>query len=147
MKNSRQEKIASLIKENIVSTQAELLNLLIKNGVKVTQATVSRDIKDMRLIKRTDENGVHRYCVPDVEENTRYTSIFSHSVLSADHAGNTVVLKCRTGTAQAACAGLDALEIPDIVGTLAGDDTIFILCRSEKAAEDIEYQLQSAIDG
>lgn len=151
MKPDRHEIITDLITNNVVSTQSELLSLLLENGVSVTQATVSRDIKEMRLVKRTDENGIYRYCVSgeqtdgDNDNTIRYSSIFAHSVISIDRAENIIVLKCRTGTAQAACAGLDTLSLDDFVGTLAGDDTIFALCRTTAAAVEAEEYLKRII--
>lgn len=132
MKNKRQYKILDIIKLHDVETQEMLQNLLSQYGFNVTQATVSRDIKELKLIKKAGENGNYRYVVP--EENTSKQSFFVDAVISVDYAVNTVVLKCHNGMAQAACAALDSMEYKKIVGTIAGDDTIFILMRTENDA-------------
>lgn len=134
MKKDRHALILKLIEQYNISTQDELLEKLLESGVNVTQATVSRDIKELKLIKRPSANGVYRYCVaenvPADETNSKYYSIFMQSVVYADCAGNICVLKCHSGTANAACAALDSLSFENVVGTLAGDDTVFVLCRT-----------------
>lgn len=132
MKNKRQYKILDIIKLHDVETQEMLQNLLLEYGFKVTQATVSRDIKELKLIKRAGKNGIYRYEVP--EENNSRQNFFVDSIVSVDYAVNTVVLKCHNGMAQAACAALDSMEYKNIVGTIAGDDTIFVLMRTENDA-------------
>ena len=148
MKKRRHEAILRIIESNCISTQTELLEKLNLEGFETTQATISRDIKDLRLIKRPDEMGRVCYAIDkgDGGELTgKYKSVFSHSVISSDYAGNTVVVKCYTGMAGAACAALDAMQWEGIVGTLAGDDTIFILCRSEATAEVIKDTIGEVI--
>ena len=148
MKKNRHEALLRIVESKSVSTQTELLELLNAEGYNTTQATISRDIKDLRLIKKTDEMGRTFYCV-DTNDNSllsdKYKSVFNHSVISADYALNTVVIKCYTGMANAACAALDAMKWDDIVGSLAGDDTIFVLCRSEEAAEKMRDTIESVI--
>ena len=137
MKKKRHETILRLIEQNCLSTQTELLELLKKEGFDTTQATVSRDIKDLRLVKKVDDLGRSRYAVDSGDSGEllgKYRSIFSHSVISADYAGNTLVIRCYTGMAQAACAALDSMHWEGLVGTLAGDDTIFALCRTPELA-------------
>lgn len=137
VKKKRHETILRLIEQNCLSTQTELLELLKKEGFDTTQATVSRDIKDLRLVKKVDELGRSRYAVDSGDSGEllgKYRSIFSHSVISADYAGNTLVIRCYTGMAQAACAALDSMHWEGLVGTLAGDDTIFALCRTPELA-------------
>lgn len=135
MKERRLEVILELIEKFDVDRQETLQNMLNQRGFNVTQATVSRDIKTLRLVKIHDNDGNGRYVKPSI--NIADKSIFSEAIIGADYAMNTVVLKCRTGMAQAACASLDSMKNSDIVGTLAGDDTIFILMRSEKDAAKI----------
>ena len=137
VKKKRHETILRLIEQYCLSTQTELLELLKKEGFDTTQATVSRDIKDLRLVKKVDELGRSRYAVDSGDSGEllgKYRSIFSHSVISADYAGNTLVIRCYTGMAQAACAALDSMHWEGLVGTLAGDDTIFALCRTPELA-------------
>ena len=144
MKKNRQAIIARVIEENRIGTQEELLDILLKQGVNVTQATVSRDIKEMHIVKRTDASGEYKYCLPAAvheQSASKYMSILLGSVVYTDIAMNTVVLKCHVGTAQAACAAVDSIGLADIAGTLAGDDTIFILCYSVEAAKKTKEKL------
>ncbi len=148
MKKNRQAIIAKLIEENVISTQEELLAMLLEAGVNVTQATVSRDIKEMHIVKHPASTGEYKYCLPTIksEENSgKYMSILIGAAVCTDVAMNTVVLKCHVGTAQAACAALDSMGLQNVAGTLAGDDTIFVLCYSEEAALKIKKKLDSLL--
>ena len=148
MKKKRHEAIIRLIEENCLSTQTDLLEMLRKEGFDTTQATISRDIKDLRLIKKVDDLGRSRYVVDSGDSGEllgKYKSIFSHSVISADYAGNTLVIKCYTGMAQAACAALDSMHWEGLVGTLAGDDTIFALCKTPELAEKMKEAIAEII--
>ncbi len=137
MRKTRQNLILKLIDRFTITTQEELLEKLQESGVSVTQATVSRDIKELGLLKRPAANGTYKYslsqAVPE-EKNEKYHAIFTQSAIFADWAGNICLIKCHEGTAQAACAAIDSMNWADIVGTLAGDDTVFVLCRTENAA-------------
>lgn len=136
MKRKRHLMILKLIEEHSVSKQEELLELLCKNGFDVTQATVSRDIKELKLVKTTDKNG--KYCYSYQNENNNdnknYNSLISTSVTSVKCACNMVCVLCNTGTAQAVCFKIDELKFEQIIGTIAGDDTIFIMCESDSDA-------------
>ena len=148
MKKNRQAIIAKLIEENVISTQEDLLARLLEAGVNVTQATVSRDIKEMHIVKHPASSGEYKYCLPasSPEENSgKYMSIRIGSAVCTDIAMNTVVLKCHVGTAQAACAALDSMGLQNVAGTRAGDDTIFVLCYSEEAAVKIKRKLDSLL--
>lgn len=148
MKKTRQALIAKLIEENVISTQEDLLARLLGAGVNVTQATVSRDIKEMHIVKHPAASGEYKYCLPTVkseENNGKYMSILIGAAVCTDIAMNTVVLKCHVGTAQAACAALDSMGLQNVAGTLAGDDTIFVLCYSEEAAVKIKRKLDSLL--
>ena len=137
MKKNRHEAILSLIAQQDIGTQEELMQKLNDLGYKVTQATVSRDIKYLKLIKTPVASGQYKYSYVNNEAEDfsgKYYSILSHSVTSVDYAGNMAVVKCYAGMANAACAAMVYLEIDNIVGTLAGDDTIFVLCRDEQSA-------------
>lgn len=148
MKKKRHEAILKIIENNSVSTQTELLEMLNEQGFNTTQATISRDIKDLRLIKKADSFGRSCYAVDktdNLEISSKYTSVFKHSVISSEYAGNMLVVKCHTGMANAACAALDVMNWDGIIGTLAGDDTIFILCRTTEIAEQIKTAIYKMI--
>ncbi|HZJ78850.1 MAG TPA: arginine repressor [Clostridia bacterium] len=145
MKKKRHEQILKLIENYNISTQDELLFKLRENGFDATQATVSRDIKELRLVKTMGANGSYRYTISKTESDEmieKYHSIFSNSVYLADYSGNTIVIKCYVGMAQAACAAFDAMHWDGLVGTLAGDDTIFALCRTEGYASQMKDAIQ-----
>ena len=148
-KAKRHKKILALIAEHEVETQEELQQLLQENGFNITQATVSRDIKELKLIK-TLQDGVYRYVqsVTDTSiSSIKFESIFTEAVLKIDYSGNTIVIKCRTGLANAACAVFDAMEIDNVVGTIAGDDTIFVLMRNENSANLLVKELYLTVLG
>lgn len=149
MKSKRHEKILELILGHEVNTQEDLQRLLEAEGYRVTQATVSRDIKELRLVKTLCADGSYRYTYAAPEKSAdgmaRFRSIFSETVISVDNAGHMVAVKCHTGMANAACAALDLLRLGGIVGTLAGDDTIFILVREPSTAQQLKQQLLTYI--
>ena len=145
MKSSRHEKILEIINRQPIETQDELLEALSREGCKVTQATISRDIKDLRLVKTLGSDARYRYTAS--QDNTvDIRSSFSHllitSVLSIDRAQNIVVVKTLGGMANALCAALDSMGNHSIVGTLAGDDTIFIACRENDDASQLMAYLK-----
>lgn len=133
MKKKRQTEILSIIKEHTVENQDMLIKALAKRGFNVTQATVSRDINELRLEKNLNEDGVS--CYVQVSEEKKYDTIFHQAIISVDYAMNIVCLKCRSGLANAACATFDIMNPDSVVGTIAGDDTVFILTRSESDAK------------
>ena len=145
MKNKRQYKILDIIKTHDVETQEMLQSLLAEYGYNVTQATVSRDIKQLKLVKKAGKNGISCYEAP--EENNSRQNIFIDTVKGVDYAVNTVVIKCFNGMAQAACAALDSMKYENIVGTLAGDDTIFVLMRTENDAGQLVKIIEDLIWG
>lgn len=137
MKRKRQTKILEIIQKYDVNTQEGLLDLLKDEGIDATQATISRDIREMKLVK-VSSNGAYKYAAPDsAPQKTAFQDIIINSVTSVDSAMNIVVLKCHTGMAQAACAAFDSFGFPDVVGTIAGDDTIFALAKTENAAQNL----------
>lgn len=148
MKTKRHSKILELISERDINTQEELLAYLKDVGFDVTQATVSRDIKELRLVKTMVSDGKYRYASSVSDSNadigTKY-AVFSQSTKSVDCAGNMVVVKCFNGMANAACAVLDAMNHEGVVGTLAGDDTIFVLMRDEKSATTLVGKIKELI--
>lgn len=140
MKSKRQSTLLKLIEKYDISTQSELTEYLNREGYNATQATVSRDIKDLRLVKAVGANGKSKYVVShsatDVGFSERLLTIFRESVLSYDNAQNIVVLKTMPGLASAACSAIDSMQSADVVGTLAGDDTAFLVLHTVEAAED-----------
>lgn len=140
MKSGRHTKILEIINAYPIETQDELLARLRQEGYNVTQATISRDIKDLRLVKSLDSDGKYRYSVSsggsaDIRSN--FTQLFSSSVTTIDCAQNLVVIKTLSGMANAVCAALDSLANTSIVGTIAGDDTIFVACRTAQNAIEL----------
>ena len=145
MKAKRHAKILELIESYAIDTQEELQNRLQECGFKVTQATVSRDIKELRLVKVQSSDGRYIYAKPTQDRQTGdmegFRSIFTQSLLHIDYANNIVVIKCRTGMANAVCVSMDQLHWKGVVGTLSGDDTIFVLMRNEEQAAEFVDQL------
>ena len=139
MKISRHNKILEVINKYPITTQEELIEHLRADGYDVTQSTVSRDIKQLRLTKTLLDDGKYRYQASPVAEKgakNSFGAIFSSSVIAVENAMNIVVVKTFSGMAQAACAALDMMSFDMIVGTLAGEDTIMVVCRDEKSAEE-----------
>ena len=148
MKKERQSKILSLINEFPIETQEELQQRLGDAGYDVTQATVSRDIKELRIVKMLDASGVYRYAVNGGNSNgksLKYLDIFGHSAVSVDYSMNDVVIKCHSGMAQGACASLDMMNCQNVLGTLAGDDTIFVITKTEDDARSLCEMLRKLI--
>lgn len=138
LKYTRQAAIVRLIEREKIGTQNELMVRLLEEGFEVTQATISRDIRELRLVKVADEDGDYRYDISrlgDKDETVDTTaSIFLAAVDKVDFANNLVVVKCFPGMAQAVCATIDGMDWPNIVGTVSGDDTILIVTRTEESA-------------
>ena len=138
MKSTRQNAILELIREQEIETQEELADELRKRDFKVTQATVSRDIRELRLLKVLSPAGTYRYAAAEKAENglsERFHRIFNESVLSMSHAYNQVIVKTLPGSANVAAEMLDSLRWPEILGTLAGDNTILMIVRSTDEVE------------
>ena len=153
MKIKRQEKILELISKYDIETQEDLAELLRQSGFVTTQATVSRDIKELRLVKVSTggADAKSKYAANSIRNEIdsrltdKFKNILSEMVTSINYAGNMVVLKTYSGMAQAACAAIDSLDIPDIVGSLAGDDTIFLVMTTENDAGDFVKKLAKSI--
>ena len=149
MKRARHTMILELIEKMPIDRQEELMNQLRAHGFDVTQATVSRDIRELRLVKASTGDGNYRYVASSagqrVHTPNRFETIFRESVLRVDYAGHIVLVKCFTGMANAACEVFDAMVWQDVVGTLSGDDTFFILMRSEPAAHAICDELNKYV--
>lgn len=138
MKFQRQAAIIDLISNYEIDTQEELTARLREKGFNSTQATVSRDIKELRLIKIASSHGGYRYSVAESEQDSgfapRMRNIFRECVIKVDVAQNLVVLKTITGMANAAAAALDSMKIGNVVGTIAGDDNVLIILKDNETA-------------
>ncbi len=142
----RQEKIREIVENYIVETQEDLAEHLRRAHIAVTQATVSRDIKELRLVKAPTGDGRSRYAVPNVENGTRresrLESLFADAVTSIDASGNIVVLRTLPGMANAVASALDAAAWSEIIGTVAGDDTILAVVKPERVVPSIAERMQ-----
>ncbi|MDR1572980.1 MAG: arginine repressor [Clostridiales Family XIII bacterium] len=130
MRYSRQNKILELIKGHEIDTQETLAALLKKSGYRVTQATISRDIKELQLVKTMTSMGKYRYTVnagPDQPASERFVKIFRETVQSVEHSGNIIVIKTLSGCANAACEAVDSLHFANILGSIAGDNTLMLV--------------------
>ncbi len=138
--------ILNLIKDNVISTQGEITQKLREAGADVTQATVSRDIKELKLVKTSSDGDEYRY-VSMANQNlgnleNRLNNIFAEAVISVDYANNLVVVKTLSGMAQAAASLIDAMEYKGVLGCIAGDDTIMTITKSEKDAQKIADKMK-----
>ncbi|SEF82585.1 transcriptional regulator, ArgR family [Caloramator fervidus] len=150
MKITRHSKILEIITQKDIETQEELVDELRKAGFDVTQATVSRDIKELKLIKVQTKDGRYKYAPLSNENNVVYdrlVNIFSQTVLNIDCVGNMIVIKTLSGSASAAAEAIDHLRFDGLVGTIAGDNTIFALARSEEKALEIVAKMKMMFNG
>ena len=149
MKLDRQNVIMEIITKQDIETQNQLLEALAARGVKSTQAALSREIRDMRLIKELGPNGNYRYVMAASQDSTdldaRLKKIFKECVLSYDLAQNILVIKTLPGLAQAAGSTLDGMDIPGLVGTIAGDDTAFLALKDPDAAVKLYHELEQLL--
>ena len=136
MKSFRQSKIIEIVQSENIDTQEDLVKRLMDFDIIATQATVSRDIKNLRLQKTLTNDGTYKYSLPgrsfDNDLDTRLLNIFKEGVISVDYAKNIVVLKTLPGLASAACSAVDAMKSDSILGTLAGDDTGFVVLKTDE---------------
>lgn len=149
MKKARQKKILEIIESNDVETQFQLISLLTQAGFDGTQATVSRDIKELRLIKEQTARGIYRYKAGDAQasivQTARLRTFFKDGVTSCENAQNIVVLKTIPGLAPAACGAIDSMKVNAIVGSIAGDDTAFLAMKDTKSAEDFCKEIEEML--
>ena len=148
MKSVRHSMILDIIVQNTIETQEELAEHLHKLGINVTQATVSRDIKELRLLKVLSENGGYKYATAEHAEqgiSERFIRIFSESVLSMASANNLIVIKTLTASANAAAEAIDSLKWPEILGTLAGDNTILVIVQSDDDVESVLNRFKTLV--
>lgn len=146
MKSKRQDKILELITEFEIETQEELIFYLNKYGFEATQATISRDIRELKLTKIVGSTGNYRYAAHDrvVPTTTapKFNGVLVDSIIKVSYANNIIVLKTFPGLANAIGSGIDAIHSPDILGCVAGDDTVIIVLKTEDAAKEVSEKLK-----
>ena len=145
MKPKRHAMILKLIAAENIETQEELANLLSAQGFHVTQATVSRDIKELRLIKVLTGEGKYKYATVEKAESDlqeRFIRLFGNCVVSITSAGNLIVIKTMAGSAAVAAEAIDSMKWPEIAGSIAGDNTVFVAVREGKSVTDIIKKFQ-----
>lgn len=149
MKKGRHKKIVELIEERDVGTQEELARYLQNAGFPVTQATVSRDIRELQLSKVSDGKGRQKYVLPGREDApvaNRYIHVLKEGFASMDTAQNLVVIKTASGMAMAVAAALDAMKFPEVLGCIAGDDTIMVASHTSEDAGKLIHKIQGMLD-
>ncbi len=145
MKSGRQSEILKIIAERDIETQNQLLDALAERGLKSTQATLSRDIRDMRLVKELGPNGNYRYVASRADSDNyeeRLKKIFRESIVSYDIAQNLFIIRTLPGLANGACSAIDAMHVEGLVGSLAGDDTAFLAMRDTEAARRLYHEIE-----
>ncbi len=149
MKNKRQDKIIQLITRYEIETQEELIGMLFREGFQVTQATVSRDIRELKLTKVLTGRGSYRYTVASKNESIptiKFNRALVNSIISVEYALNNIVIKTYPGLATAVATGLDSIDSNEILGCVAGDDTIIMVVKTEAAAKDISARIHALLD-
>ena len=150
MKSQRQAKIMEIISTHNVETQEQLLEALQQEGFRGTQATISRDIKELRIVKELTSLGTYRYTTSSSEMSgsfsSRLNTIFRECVVSFDYAQNIIVIRTLPGLASAAGSAVDAMNLSAVVGTLAGDDTVMIVMRDGNAAAAFCGEIKNLIN-
>ncbi len=148
MKSARHNLILEIIENKDIETQEELAEELLNHGVKVTQATVSRDIKELRLLKVLSDHGGYKYATVERAEkgmNDRFIRILTESVVSIECVNNMMVLKTLPASASAAGEAIDSMKWNEVLGTIAGDNTLLIIGRSEEAVEAIQNRFNNLV--
>ena len=150
MKSKRQMKIIEIIEKNDIETQEDLIARLRESGYEVTQATVSRDIRELKLVKASTENGSYKYKLPREDRKDAsllYNSAFTTSIKSIRYSGNNIVIHTYPGLANAVAAGIDAIDDQNILGCVAGDDTIIAVVSDPQITKDICENINRIIKG
>lgn len=150
MKSKRHAKILEIIAKNNIETQEELSDCLEREGFHVTQATVSRDIRELKLMKVTERGGRQKYIPPggsDADMREKYIRIFKDGFVSMDMAQNILVIKTASGMAMAVAAALDAMDCNELVGSIAGDDTIMCAVRTVEDTGRLMERLRRMVEG
>ncbi len=149
MKSERQARILELITQFEIETQDDMMNRLREEGFAVTQATVSRDLRELQLTKSLTARGTYRYSVNSVKNhmrnNAKLSSAMADSITHVDYSMNNVVIKTYPGMAQAVASGIDAMNMQDILGSVAGDDTIIIITKNEESSSLIRARILEII--
>ncbi len=149
MKSQRHYKILELVRAHSIETQEDLARILRENGMEITQATISRDIKNLGLVKTLGKDGRYIYALPEQTAqysfNAKLIKMLQNSVVSIDYTENMVVIRTINGTARAAALAIDGLQLNNMVGSVAGDDTIFIVIRDKNAVEDFIKDLKTML--
>lgn len=148
MKTKRQRKIIELITNYDIETQEELAAKLVENGFNVTQATISRDIRELNLTKIATKGGKQKYAVQsssDIVSNSKYMRVLNDGIITMDTAGNILVVKTVSGMAMAVAAALDAMQIKEILGCIAGDDTIMCVVKHAEETDRVKKHIESFI--
>lgn len=148
MKSARQIAILEIIAERAIETQEDLADALRKRGFQVTQATVSRDIKELRLVKVLSADGAYRYATSDKNENSlneRLIRMFSETVISMSSAYNQIIIKTLSASANIAAETIDSLQWPEILGTIAGDNTILMIVRTVEEVQPVMERLSAMV--
>ena len=149
MKSKRQQEILDIVAQRDIETQEQLLEALKERGVATTQATISRDIKQLHMVKELTAGGIYKYTVSQRKTALNFAgrlrTIFKEGVTSFDVAQNIVVLKTMPGLAPAAGAAIDGMDIPELVGSLSGDDTVILIMRNGEAAEEFCEEMREML--
>lgn len=148
MKSKRHSAILEIIESNNVETQEELIDRLRHEGYNVTQATVSRDIRELKLTKVMGDGGKYKYVMPGAKDSAGhyvYSEALAASVLSVDSAMNLIVIKTFPGMAQAVAAGIDNMSLTGVMGCVAGDDTIFVAVRDSALAAKTASEIRKSV--
>lgn len=148
MKTKRQRKIIELITNYDIETQEELAAKLVENGFNVTQATISRDIRELNLTKIAIKGGKQKYAVQsssDIVSNSKYMRVLNDGIITMDTAGNILVVKTVSGMAMAVAAALDAMQIKEILGCIAGDDTIMCVVKHAEETDRVKEHIEGFI--
>ena len=150
-RDARRETIRRLVGSERIATQMELTRRLQAEGFPVTQATVSRDIRELRLVKIADGGGLFHYEMSKPAEqfhaSGKFYTMFQSSVTGVDYANNLVVIHTYTGMAQAVCATMDGMEWPGVLGTVAGDDTVLVIAKTDQDAAELTDALKGLMSG
>ena len=148
MKTVRQVAILDIIEKQEIETQEELASALNARGIRVTQATVSRDIKELRLLKVLTPSGKYKYATGDQADNNltdRFIRMLAESLLSVSSANNLIVVKTLSGSANVAAEALDSMHWPEVLGTLAGDNTVLLIIRSKEETITVTSRIREML--
>ena len=145
MKNARHKMILDLISKHEIDTQESLISFLSKEGINATQTTISRDMRELKIVKVLTERGSYKYVSPkNLSDGGAYKRSFTDAIVKIERASNIGVVKTHSGMANAIAVSVDALNLEEIVGSVAGDDTILLVCHDNSTAELVLNKLNSS---